>query len=130
MPGVTGSRLGRPTVTGNDEEGKFLLSDDTGTDEDDDCETAFAPSPLAVQVRPRGAGVWTTAAVADQCSGFLRAANGPGFRLAPESMLRSILYFQPRTAARDSVKDFQFRIMEATANNDGEKPDCSQPVAA
>jgi hypothetical protein len=109
MPSVPGSAIARPKVSAKYEQADFDLRQPAG------CRQKYAPTPIAVLVKPAGGRAWTRMVASDQCAGWdHESKQGPGFRLVRDEIdigKDDVLTFQPRTAARDSIKFFRFRIV-------------------
>jgi hypothetical protein len=117
MPGIEGQPPRTPVVRNpHRQEGQFRLRAPDG----DGCETTYAPTPVAVSVRPKGSRRWTTAATHDQCVGW-RGVSEPGrrFRLRSLGDLGRTLLFVPRTPRRDGIEDFAYKVSRATVADDG-----------
>jgi hypothetical protein len=114
MPSIAGATIPAPAVSAKYEQADFDLRQPSG------CQQKNAPSPIAVLVKPSGARSWTRMVASDQCAGWdQESKQGPGFRLVRDEIDvddDDVLTFQPRTAARDSVKFFRFRVVALRAD--------------
>jgi hypothetical protein len=74
------------------------------------CTQRYDPSPLRLQVKPKGARHWTTVTAADGCDGWDRTRTGPGFTLHTYSdVTPREMDFESRTGG-NSVRFFAVRL--------------------